>query len=115
MQALLKQGFKIGLGGGPAVDGFGDLNYDHGFGVDSPPPPLSSPLQRSPRNSPLPQSPLHSISPPKGPVAVTAPNLVANRMNDDNDGENGEKTTDKDDLNDTKLEKNDNSKSSKTK
>ena len=29
-------------------------------------------------------------------------------MNDDNDGENGEKTTDKDDLNDTKLEKNDN-------
>ena len=36
-------------------------------------------------------------------------------MNDENDVENGEKTTDKDDLNDTKLEKNDNSKNSKTK
>ena len=31
-------------------------------------------------------------------------------MNEDGDGENGEKTNDKDDLNDTKLEKNDNSK-----
>ena len=36
-------------------------------------------------------------------------------MNEDGDGDNGEKTNDKDDLNDTKLEKNDNSKSSKTK
>jgi hypothetical protein len=36
-------------------------------------------------------------------------------MNDENADGEGEKTTDKDELNDTKLEKNDNCKNSKTK
>ena len=42
-------------------------------------------------------------------------NGINKQMNDENADGEGEKTTDKDELNDTKLEKNDNSKNSKTK
>ena len=42
-------------------------------------------------------------------------NGIDKQMNDENADGEGEKTTDKDELNDTKLEKNDNSKNSKTK